>query len=228
MEPTFHPFPRLPYELRTRIWKLTVEPRTVPVTCWIGHRRANEVSRYPDFNSWRDDLNMEAMKRDLLAKHSASTLPLVLYAASPIKPGIIDACWESRSLALDLKLYEKLILEPGSTASYAWVNFDMDTIDIDEDEYYERFIHCAHKIRRLKFKANIGKRECFVFESKNLSRFDNLLECFVMTDNGPFKWAAANFYRPRCNPKRVFIIKEQTGQMITLADLDKLWEPAGI
>jgi hypothetical protein len=28
---TFHPFLRLPYELRTCVWKLTVEPRTVRV-----------------------------------------------------------------------------------------------------------------------------------------------------------------------------------------------------
>ncbi|QPH16080.1 hypothetical protein C2857_000627 [Epichloe festucae Fl1] len=203
MEPTFHPFPRLPFELRARIWVLTVEPRTVPVTCWIGHRRANEVNRYPDFYNWRVDLNIEAMKPGLLAKHFASTLPL------------------SRSLALDLKLYEKLILEPGSTASYAWVNFDMDTIDIGENELYERFIHCANKIRRLKFKASIRSEEWFCFESQNLSHFNNLLECFVVTEHNIFDWAGAKFYRPRCNPEGVFIIQEQTGQMKCLADLDQ-------
>ena len=26
---TFHPFPRLPYELRMQIWEMTVEPRVV-------------------------------------------------------------------------------------------------------------------------------------------------------------------------------------------------------
>jgi hypothetical protein len=29
---TFHPFPRLPFELRARIWALTVEPRTVDIS----------------------------------------------------------------------------------------------------------------------------------------------------------------------------------------------------
>lgn len=28
---TFHPFPRLPFELRAQIWEATVEPRTVEV-----------------------------------------------------------------------------------------------------------------------------------------------------------------------------------------------------
>ncbi|KAF2448463.1 hypothetical protein P171DRAFT_517990 [Karstenula rhodostoma CBS 690.94] len=31
---TFHQFPRLPFELRARIWALTVEPRTVEVSFW--------------------------------------------------------------------------------------------------------------------------------------------------------------------------------------------------
>ncbi len=30
---TFHPFPRLPYELRVHIWEMTVEPRVVEVRC---------------------------------------------------------------------------------------------------------------------------------------------------------------------------------------------------
>jgi hypothetical protein len=28
---TFHPFPRLPYELRMQIWELTVQPRTINI-----------------------------------------------------------------------------------------------------------------------------------------------------------------------------------------------------
>lgn len=33
---TFHPFPRLPFELRAMIWKATVEPRTVVVRLYFG------------------------------------------------------------------------------------------------------------------------------------------------------------------------------------------------
>lgn len=100
----------------------------------------------------------------------------------------------------------------------------MDTIDIGENELYERFIHCANKIRRLKFKASIRSEEWFCFESQNLSHFNNLLECFVVTEHNIFDWAGAKFYRPRCNPEGVFIIQEQTGQMKCLADLDQWWE----
>ncbi|KAL2126599.1 hypothetical protein VTI74DRAFT_564 [Chaetomium olivicolor] len=32
-EPTFHPFPRLPLELRQKIWELSVEPREVVIRC---------------------------------------------------------------------------------------------------------------------------------------------------------------------------------------------------
>lgn len=46
---TFHPFPRLPFELRARIWNLTAEPRTVEVSLWplTGVGDCSLVSRTP-------------------------------------------------------------------------------------------------------------------------------------------------------------------------------------
>jgi hypothetical protein len=40
---TFLPFPRLPYELRTRIWELTVEPRTVEVRTKKEHESSGKI-----------------------------------------------------------------------------------------------------------------------------------------------------------------------------------------
>ncbi|KAK2797391.1 hypothetical protein FQN50_009192 [Emmonsiellopsis sp. PD_5] len=41
---TFHPFPRLPFELRARIWELTVEPRTVEIRYKYGHLKLLHVT----------------------------------------------------------------------------------------------------------------------------------------------------------------------------------------
>ncbi|KAK3296432.1 uncharacterized protein B0H64DRAFT_398245 [Chaetomium fimeti] len=43
---TFHPFPRLPFELRSRIWGLTVEPRTVHVR--VRHNEALVTNDAPN------------------------------------------------------------------------------------------------------------------------------------------------------------------------------------
>ncbi|KAK2612377.1 hypothetical protein QQS21_001641 [Conoideocrella luteorostrata] len=217
MEPVFHLFPRLPYELRALIWTLTVEPRTVPISCWIGDRPAKEVN--PSDEYWRRDLSSETHMPEF-AKHHATTLPLVLYAASPIKPSIIHACRESRAL----NLYEKLILEPGSEASFAWVNFDVDTIDIGDYQIFQRFKHCGHKIRRLKLEANMSDEYFSRYGSHELSFFNNLLECFIVTKDPFYFWAGAYEERLQCKPESTFIIDEITGEVKCCADLDQLWE----
>lgn len=146
---------------------------------------------------------------------------MVLYAASPIIPGVVHACRESRAL----NLYERFILEPATTASYAWVNYDVDTIEIGENEHYIRFKHCGHKIRRLKFKGNIDCEVWTMETSYDLRYFSNLIECFVVTSDNFIDWGGDDgCYRPLCDTKSLFIIKEQTGETKCCAELDLAWE----
>ncbi|KAK4233498.1 hypothetical protein C8A03DRAFT_47975 [Achaetomium macrosporum] len=46
---TFHPFPRLPFELRAQIWEMSVEPRTVEVRIVYGNRHLQEGPRLLTF-----------------------------------------------------------------------------------------------------------------------------------------------------------------------------------
>jgi hypothetical protein len=43
---TFHPFPRLPFELRAYIWELTVEPRIVEVRVVVKKIEGRPPVRY--------------------------------------------------------------------------------------------------------------------------------------------------------------------------------------
>lgn len=222
MEPTFHLFPRLPYELRAYIWELTVEPRIVPVSCWIGDGRATEINS--SGSQCRRDLNREVPAKPPSRKYhtaAATALPRVAFAVSPTKPGVIDACRESR----EMDLYEKLILEPGSAKSYAWVNFDIDTIDIGDASRHAYFKRCAHKIRRLKFNADISNGSGSYSTAGGIVHFDNLLECFVVTKDRFLDWARAEDRRAGwpCKPESTFIIKDGTGQMKCCADLNRWW-----
>jgi hypothetical protein len=44
---TFHPFPRLPAELRIQIWEMTVEPRVVDVRLEADWARPKVRGKYP-------------------------------------------------------------------------------------------------------------------------------------------------------------------------------------
>jgi hypothetical protein len=126
-------------------------------------------------------------------------------------------------VALKLNLYEKLILQPDSEASHAWVNFSVDTIDIGEEDDYTHFSHCAHKIRRLKFKADVGEEIWCYYRYSYLSLFDNLLECFIVTTDNITDWGGTD-YAPPCDGESTFLIQEQTGETKTFGDMDRLRE----
>lgn len=85
---TFHPFPRLPLELRRHIWEMSMQPREIPI-----------------------HLNRQ-------------------YCYSPTKtPAILHSCGESRSHLQSI--YTKAF-KLGSQPRYIWVNFDLDTIRVDQ------------------------------------------------------------------------------------------------
>lgn len=221
---TFHLFSELPPEIRARIWRHTVEPRIVPVTCWVGNKRAEQVSLAVSGDVWEKAL--ADYRQGAQTNASMKTkLPLELYARSPLKPAVLDACRESRGLGL----YEKMILTPGSSASYAWVNYDVDIIYLkDHDEPYTRLRNCGSRVRRLKIKVDVTDE----FWDRNRSSglkftFSQLKECFVVMRGEGRIW----FWRTKdnhnyisCPFEKIHLIEERTNEQMTLAELCQLSE----
>ncbi|KAJ3495620.1 hypothetical protein NLG97_g3258 [Lecanicillium saksenae] len=213
---TFHPFTELPPEIRARIWRHAVQPRIVPITCWVGDKLAEYVSHAIAGEKWEQDL---AKYRN----DAKTRLPLDLYAKAPPKPAVMDVCRETRSLGL----YEKMILTPGSDASYAWVNYDADIIYLKtHDEPYTRLKNCGSRVRRLQIKVDVTDE----FWDRNRSHglrttFTQLDECFVLMRGDGRIW----YWRARecrdliaCAPENVHLIEPRTDERMTLAELRRL------
>ena len=96
----FHPFPRLPTELRQMIWALAAEARVVPIRCQKGPHTLKEKPA-----SW----------------------DTILYCFSPAKlPAVLHTCAESRSYLFEsgyTKSYAR-----GLHPRYVVVNFTRDII----------------------------------------------------------------------------------------------------
>lgn len=142
MATSFHLFPHLPWEIRSRIWELTIEPRTVDVR--ISH-------------SWED------ISAAVKAKYNHFSLgPLRLRSSTPV-PALLQACREARGHLSSVtkgryRFYQKAFSHPPAVVSasetarcemtpedrpeelgglqaesrYIWVNFDVDVVDFGD------------------------------------------------------------------------------------------------
>lgn len=212
---TFHPFTDLPAEIRANIWRHTVEPRTVPVTCWVGNQRVEAMnrSRATQGEAWEKDL-AEARRR------AQTALPLELYAKTPLKPAVLDVCREARQLGL----YEQMILTSGSSASYAWVNYHVDTIYLeDEEEAYGWYRNCGGLVQRLRLDLDPSDEYWFYKHSSTLkSTFSLLRECFVVMSNDARIWDWRSYdYRKwfSCPPDKIHLIDEENDERMTYKEL---------
>ncbi|KAJ2977712.1 hypothetical protein NQ176_g4216 [Zarea fungicola] len=216
-ESGFPRFCELPNELRIRIWEMTVEPRRVPVSCWIG----DQPAPYPASHDKIDKVMRDCI--DETALSNKTTLPNVLYAASPLKPAILDVCQQSRAIALGI--YTALELTPQSGVSYAWVQLDMDTVYVDlSQSNFLSFWHVSDSIRRLEFEADIGEDYWCWRVSGDVLIFDNLVRCVINTNDDWIDWDTdcGNYtYRPACSPENLWIRKIKTGEMRSGADIDR-------
>lgn len=213
--PSFHFFPLLPAELRIKIWHMTVEPREVPVTCWKGNAR----HKGPTLDVYLKMIPGVSTNRVLENK---PFLPQELYAASHLKPSLLDVCQESRAVAL--KWYERIILTEDSNASYAWINYDIDLLSFEEEEDYECFIYCGPRVKRVKFPAQIDDEYWFHTKSNGMGYFTNLQECWiVLVGEGFLDWAElCNYGQLRCKNENVHILDSETGQSMTWPEIRAL------
>ncbi|KAK3396783.1 hypothetical protein B0T20DRAFT_329389, partial [Sordaria brevicollis] len=205
----FRLFPRLPWELRARIWEFTVEPRTVEINVKykLVHVTEDMKAIYDD-----EGPDPEVPIGVFEFRMRASTLCL----SGPV-PAPLHACREARihlteELGGKSRFYSKAFhdipeipyesdsrseyfkpqpidpavrLELGLPPEprYFWVNFELDMIDIGRDTIFDCFSQYYRKIQRLKFPHECGDiwslASGWRMEYEHLINFINLRECHV-------------------------------------------------
>ncbi|KAH6627935.1 hypothetical protein F5144DRAFT_577305 [Chaetomium tenue] len=170
---TFHLFPCLPFELRARIWELTVEPRTVTVDVVYENAIANTAAP--------DDTLPEDGKKTNYVPHVVSYTPV---------PAALQACREARGL----RLYQRALSEisPVGTAErdryFVWLNPNIDMVSIEPDTRLETLKPVAPLIRRLTITRECTDSVFYYFESSTLAAFVNVREIRVICRDGRGAW----------------------------------------
>ncbi|KAL6806221.1 hypothetical protein J3E68DRAFT_390643 [Trichoderma sp. SZMC 28012] len=187
-------FSDLPFELRSTIWMLTIELRTVEI---------------------RFEIRFEIGRVLFGKKRPATTRLGILYGSSPTPvPAALHTCHEARSLLA--QHYERAFTH-GTEPRYVWVNFDMDIVSIRRSSFVWTGPE-APRIRRLKFA-----RECDEYylheENLELAMFCNVQEIYVVCADGPKAWYHAEdpLYWP-CPRENVWLINTKTNNMVTVAE----------
>jgi hypothetical protein len=222
---TFHPFPRLPKELRLQIWEATVEPRVVHTECKYCSP-ARYYGRAP---------------RRLMG----------LSSSTPI-PGPLQTCREARNARLYQRVFSELpeLPEPKKTKKttgkatstsfveisepppkpyapvyeqrYFWINLDIDTVDIGET-YFSFFEPVAHLIKRLRFTRDVTEEYWYHTESRELRIFTNLIEIQVAVESSDFmvRWhgASIEYFWP-CGEENVVVVELEKGTSMKLMDVE--------
>lgn len=147
---TFHPFPRLPQELRAYIWSLAAHPRLVHVR-------------------WK------TQKSEIVH----------VVAPTPSLP-VMQVCRESRQHAPYRQAFTI-----GSEPRYAWVNFEIDMICLQDFLLKDLESHQLD-IQRLRITARNGWSSHEIFfnwDVNDLRDFPVLKEIHVTIDNLVLLWA---------------------------------------
>ena len=174
---TFHPFPRLPTELRARIWELSMaEPRVVQLRI---------IDPHPELG-WPCE---GALFRP--SDHHEHLPP-----SAPV-PAPLQACRESRQhLSSDLpgcgyrKVFFDVLKKPcGPEMAYVWMNPDVDMLDVGTC-YFSEFESVGPLVRRLRFSRYYQWDEFFArTEIKEVPRiFRNAREIHVVCLEGVGGW----------------------------------------
>ncbi|KAJ3495218.1 hypothetical protein NLG97_g3553 [Lecanicillium saksenae] len=217
----FHLFAQLPPEIREQIWRCTVEPRIVHIRCWVGNRPVEDMPYGAYGEIWEKAL--VEYRRDAENFASVRTRLPVLHARAPDKPAILDVCREARSLAL----YEKIILTPGSSVSYAWVNYDVDVIHlVTPDETFARLVHCGNRVRRLQIPIDQDDKSWYRNRLYALKiYFPQLEECFFIMAGRTNIWHWRDVHYNdlfACPVDKINLIDERSNQRMTYAELSQM------
>ncbi len=195
---TFHLFPSLPFEIRSRIWKFTIEPRTVEVR--VFHKLLPPFDRLVSGPS---------------VQYLATLTPV---------PATLHACREARHLGLYQQGFSELSDDPDVMGRrYIWLSWELDMISIGT-ELFSTFFPVAPHIKRLKFERKYSDEVYFHFEARDIYRFVNLKEIHVVCADGFGAWHGASEY-PQwpCGAENVLCIDPDDGQTVMrLTELDEM------
>ena len=196
---TFHPFPRLPAELRAQIWQMTVEPRIVGV-CFKTKR--------------------ELGRRPFSVLTSSTYVPAPLQTCQEARNArLYQRCFSD--LAIRYGYPED------AERRYIWLNLDIDMVSIGNTDL-GAFRPSAHLIKRLRFtRDNTDEDWCRGLECDELQHFTNVSEIHVvLCENGDFEnWhGASDDYIWNCGAENVTFIDEEEGQEMKLLDLEDKYD----
>ena len=196
---TFHPFPRLPAELRAQIWQMTVEPRIVEV-CFKTKR--------------------ELGRRPFSVLTSSTYVPAPLQTCQEARNArLYQRCFSD--LAIRYGYPED------AERRYIWLNLDIDMVSIGNTDL-GAFRPSAHLIKRLRFtRDNTDEDWCRGLECDELQHFTNMSKIHVVLwENGDFEnWhGASDDYIWNCGAENVTFIDEEEGQEMKLLDLEDKYD----
>ncbi|KAI1209373.1 uncharacterized protein F4807DRAFT_91646 [Annulohypoxylon truncatum] len=197
---TFHPFPRLPTELRECIWAFTIEPRVVEV-------------RVVDIR---------------VASDSWARIPK-LVSPTPV-PAILQTCQEARNMGLYKRAFSELTATAtkahaaagaGAESRYVWLNLDIDMVSIGKTPF-EAFAPVALSIKRLRFERENSDDSFYHFEAKELRDWVNTEEIHVVCADGMEAWLGASQDHPwPCALENLWFFDPDDGRMMRSFEMEQ-------
>lgn len=195
---TFHPFPRLPYDIRALIWKSAVGPRVVQLSAHYEKRLTRPHHQHCQ-HTWE-------------IEYLLSTTPV---------PALLHTCRESRHQ----NLYEKMFYLDASEPRHIWVNFKLDIIDVGYGSNLDILKHNGSRVRRLKFEADNYEEHWFHSASRDLVWFKNMVEYHVVAGGGVGAWWGAwEDFTWTCKRENLKFIDKQTGMIMNSYEVDKMMD----
>jgi hypothetical protein len=213
---TFHPFPKLPLELRLAIWEMTVEPREVEVR--IVQPMPEDPIEAKYWNSHPDEwASVDAEKFDKAMTHAPTSKrgyrkaktklrqewkpyrPYVHMVSSMIPPAL-HTCRDARNhlIRSDHGLYQPISLHADAQPAdrrYVWLNLDIDLVNIGTS-YLNHFEPIAPAIKRLKLSREntLGNFWYKVEGQYLLPLFFNVEKMYVVCIDSIINWSNDDVY----------------------------------
>jgi hypothetical protein len=200
---TFHKFGLLPLELRTQIWEMTIEPRTVQVRLTKLNPRNHLEDRWALTSSTsvpgllqtcREARNLGLYKQELSTGNKNTKLRSRHRRAQPRRR--IQSP-KQMGYGDEPVRREKEGEQGGGVERYVWLNLEIDMIDIGryvDKEGGTRLesleLHAAG-IKRFKFERENTCEWWYHFESNCLRSFVNVKEIHVVCADGIWNWCGA-------------------------------------
>jgi hypothetical protein len=220
---TFHPFPRLPLELRLAIWEMTVEPREVevgifqptpedPLEALYAHPSKWEIITSEKFNEAMRDVPTSThagRKTRKKAREDWKPYRPYVHLVSSTIPATMHACREARNHGLYERVFMEVDEQHGTDRRYVWLNLNIDLINIGKTGL-AYFVPMANCIKRLKFSREVTDEYWCDYEGRQqLPKFTNVEEIHVVCLDGFWNWGneADNFLWP-CPLENIVFIDE--------------------